>query len=129
MNKKTFDDDKLMQLSKALRDETIDHLDMKTNLALERARQSALDASPKSAVFASGDTLIVENTWLKTGLGLTFALLFVAISIFFINNNNSDITNDFSEPMYSDIEILGASEPLEFYNDLEFYQWLELDEG
>ncbi len=128
MSKQSFDEEQLLFQAKSLLENNTEHLDMQTTMSLERARTAALDTTPKSHVVAMGDSLILESGWQKKGLILAAGLLLIVATMLVLNNRNASKVI-LAEPMYSDIEILGASESLDFYNDLEFYQWLELDDS
>jgi hypothetical protein len=112
----TDSNDKLQEfLNRANRelDDSVNKLDVDTQRALRLARGRAIDSLQKRRHF-----------WQPAGaVALASVVAAVVISLHF---NGQDIAG--KPDAIEDIQLLSASEELEFYEDLEFYQWLELQE-
>ena len=110
----TDSDDKLQGLleraNKQL-DESVNTLDLDTQRALRLARGRAIKTLHKP-----------RKLWQPVSVvAITAAIAMVAVSLQFRVQHVVD-----TPQAIEDIQILGASEELEFYEDLEFYQWLDL---
>jgi len=101
-------------------DDSADNLDARTLSQLTQARHRALEKAK------SKPSLHRRPFWLSLA-GLVTATAVVFLAIF--------LARDPSGPQYysaiEDIEILAASEHLEFFSELEFYAWLaeEMDDA
>lgn len=93
-------------------DDSVDGLDGATRSALTRARHAALDrrAQPGRE----------RRWWLRWGAvpaaGLAVAAVLMAVFLR-VNGTNPP------ESLMVDVEVLSSGEPVEFYEDLDFYQW------
>lgn len=93
-------------------DESVDRLDVDTQRALRLARGRAIETLRRRRQF-----------WQPAGaIALASVVAAVVISLQF---NGLDSTG--SPQAIEDIQLLSASDELEFYEELEFYQWLELE--
>ena len=100
-------DQRLLHTAKALLDRSAEELDQPTTLCLQRARAHALTARPRSIrwIFAGG---------LATASVMTLAaILWVSTPPAIIPLHEAD-----------DVEVVTAAEHLEFYDEIDFYQWL-----
>ena len=106
-------DDKFAKEAKALFDESVDKLDAATLSTLNRGRHAALEASGKG-----------RSVWLRwaPGLGVT-AVIVVAV---IMATPRPDVLD--AVPA-SDIDILLGEESIEMLEELEFYAWMELQDG
>ena len=106
-------DDKLAKEAKALFDESVDKLDAATLSTLNRGRHAALEASGKG-----------RGVWLRwaPGLGVT-ALIAVTVITATPRPDALDAVPA------GDVDILLGEESIEMLEDLEFYAWMELQDG
>jgi len=126
MNNQHSNEENLMKQADELLKRQTDHLDMKTTMALKRARMKALDASPEPRIISMGETLALEHRGLKNGI---LTLLVLTLLIFTYFNTNMKPSSSEQTPLFADMELLSSNESLDFYNDLEFYQWLDSNES
>ncbi len=118
-------EDKLNKQTSELLEQQSKQLDLKTQLALERARKIALDSaniSPHSTIY--GNVLILFH---QHFIKLMASGLILAVLIWFsmsTQQKSTEITTPFT-----DLELLAGDESLEFYEQLSFYEWLENDGG
>jgi hypothetical protein len=102
--------DPLVAAAKRLLDQTVQDLDQKTILLLQRARLKALDSvsSPRS--------------WLQWAGGMALAsMVALALTLWIwpsVEGNHSHL------PLLEDLELMQSSENIELSEDLEFYDWL-----
>ncbi|MFV1998399.1 MAG: hypothetical protein ACC641_10355 [Acidiferrobacterales bacterium] len=103
--------DKLIGQSRRVLDERIDELDDNVIARLRAARLRATDIATRKNE---------RPAWIKPVGGLVAATLVVGVA------TSLWMTNP-SVPKYSieDMDILASAESPEFYQDLEFYLWLE----
>ncbi|QJT09012.1 hypothetical protein [Oceanidesulfovibrio marinus] len=93
-------------------DDSVDSLDGATRSALTRTRHAALDRRAQRES--------ERRRWLRwgavpaAGLAVAAVLMIVFLRV--------DGTNP-PEAFMVDVEVLGSGEPVEFYEDLDFYQW------
>jgi hypothetical protein len=106
-------DDKLAREAKALFDESVDELDAATLSTLNRGRHAALEASGKG-----------RSVWLRwaPGLGVTAVIVVTVIMA-------TPRPDALDAVPASDIDILLGEESIEMLEDLEFYAWMELQDG
>ncbi len=88
-------------------DESVEQLDTRTISAIAVTRQTALSHSNS------------RSRWLLVPVGVMATLVF-AVSLYLLPAKQS--SSDF---MAEDLDMLISSEGLEFYEDLEFYEWLD----
>lgn len=88
-------------------DTSIESLDENTLSAITRCRQHALEKP-------SG-----KRAWVMLPAGALATLALVVALYFSVSSQN---TNGLEA---DDLDMLSSSESLEFYEDLEFYQWLD----
>lgn len=96
--------------SKMLLEKSVAQIDSATRAELRSIRQQALQAQHKPA------------WWLSPlpAFAATAAVLVVTVSVWFnqpVENNNA--------PAMDDMQLMAAAEDLDFYQELEFYEWLE----
>lgn len=93
-------------------DQRTDSMDTVTAARLSAVRARALDAVP-----GSGQSMV----WTYTGAVAT--TLLVAVLVVWPPRGNQDIGLPLDE-----MELFSANEELEFYSELEFYEWLDYDQ-
>jgi len=122
------DDKWLQQNQDAIRkrlDACVDEMDAADLFRLRQARQQALDSGSR-----------------KTGFGRKFALPVVAASLVLVillgrgfDNNGLDLQPELNGQQnnviaaLADVELLAAQEQTEFYENLDFYEWLALEQN
>lgn len=106
-------DDKFAKEAKALFDESVDGLDAATLSALNRRRHAALEA-------ARGR----RSQWLRwaPAVGVTAAVV-VAVMLAMPRPDGMEAV-----PL-EDMDILLGEDSIEMLEDLEFYAWMELQDG
>lgn len=119
------DNELIKSVSKHLDEQTDSHTDELAH-ALKHARQTALDKAENSSVG-------FESVFLRYFKPLpisAFATACLLVVVFFSIKQSQIIPPDFSDGLneLADIEIFLTDDNLEFYEDLEFYEWLLLDE-
>jgi hypothetical protein len=116
----------LLAQAKQMLDDETQHLNYKTIMGLEKSRQQALLKTSKTFndSHLNADGSISMKKYLPGSLVVISLLL--ALTFYTLKNDQSAEDNPLK--LYSDLELLGAKEPLEFYENLEFYEWLEINE-
>lgn len=117
MNEKESDQ-RLMQEIKQELDSSCDRLDAQTLSRLTHIRHQALEGKP-----ANNKSFFYQNPFLSSSAIATCALV-LGIGFYFDLGSTSDITLSELE----DIEILSADDSFELYDDIEFYQWLSMND-
>ncbi len=88
-------------------------LDQDTQRALKQARHAALDQLHKP-----------RWTWQPlAGLAVAATVTMLVVGLVTIQTNDNDMVKQ-----HEDLSLLSAGDDLEFYENLEFYQWLAFDE-
>lgn len=105
--------DKFAKQAKALFDESVERLDGATLSALNRRRQAALEAAREE-----------RREWLRwaPAFGVTAAIV-VAVMIAMPRPDAVDAVPP------GDMDILLGEDSIEMLEDLEFYAWMELQDG
>ncbi len=107
------DTDQFLRQVKTTLDQSVDALDDDTLRALRKARHEAVAA-------ASGR----RSAWLMPVGGLAMAATVAAFSVSLWMADPQPGTNAQLPPL-EDLALLGDAESLEFYEDLDFYLWLD----
>jgi Protein of unknown function (DUF3619) len=115
MNESQHKDPFLQQVKSTL-DQSADELDDATLRELRRARYAAVEASHK------------RSSWLLPLGGLATAATVAAFSVSLWMASPPPGVDE-SLPPLDDLALLGDAESLEFYEDLDFYLWLEDEKG
>ena len=103
-------------------DQAHDELDDLTVMRLRQMRNKALQAIPASVTPAANVISLREQWWMPlTGVAATMV---IAVLAFHMTTQAPPQQDDMLSAM-EDIQILGAEPELDFYQDLEFYQWLD----
>jgi hypothetical protein len=105
--------DKFAKEAKALFDESVDRLDAETLSALNRRRHAALETAR-----------VARPEWLRwaPAVGVA-AVVVVAVMLAMPRPNGVDAV-----PL-DDMDILLGEDSIEMLEDLEFYAWMELQDG
>lgn len=111
-------DDALQERAAELFTDSVENLDAATRSRLNQARQKAMQAARPRPLLGSW------QTWVPAGAAAAVAT--VAIVMW----NGAEQADVLVPPaMASDFEILMDQDELEMLEDLEFYSWLDLDNG
>jgi len=102
------DDPDLLATVKTHLDDSIEHYDAATRSRLTQARFRALQAKP-------------QRPWLRPAAVATLASTTAAMVIAIVLWQATPLQDTFIE----DLEIIASNADLEFYQELEFYQWLD----
>jgi hypothetical protein len=106
------DKDQFLQKLQSTLDRSVDELDDDTLRALRKARHKAVAASER------------RPAWLMPVGGLAMAATVAAFSVsLWMADSQPGV--DVQLPPLEDLALLGDAESLEFYEDLEFYLWLD----
>ena len=105
------DHDKVTEATRAHLDRSLDDLDPKITERLAARREKALQA-------ASMERRGMRRTPMAIA-GVAASVVMAAVLVTFSGGT------DAPQQTPEDIELMAAEEPLEFYQDLEFYLWLE----
>jgi hypothetical protein len=101
---------------KDMLDDSVEHLDAQTLSRLKQARHRALDSA----------SIHRRPAWLiPTGGFAVAASVAVLTAILW---HGKPVDHDMMQG-FEDLELLSSSESLEFYEDLDFYSWLEYEEN
>ncbi|MCF6339007.1 MAG: hypothetical protein L3J84_13865 [Gammaproteobacteria bacterium] len=111
------DTDRLLKMSKATLDQAVDALDDATLRDLRQVRREALLAGKPSASEK-------RRAWLLPvgGLATAATVAVLTVSLWLTPPENDPATQFL--PL-EDLVLLGDAESLEFYEDLDFYLWLD----
>ena len=109
----------LLEKAKDLLNGAAENLDGQTGQRLERIRTNALRASEEKP---SG--FFTPLHWIMVG-GFGAATM-AAVALFFWLN---PFPGDFPAKHVGDFEIITSREPIDLYQDLEFYRWMATQNG
>ena len=113
MNGHEQKDAQLLEKIKATLDANSEHLDQDTVRALRQARENALAQLHKP-----------RRSWQPiTGLAVAASVALLTVGVVMLQNDP-----DATMPNHEDMSLLSAGDDLEFYENLEFYQWLAFEE-
>ena len=109
----TSDNDKLGNSIKQTLDNSVDDLDAATLSRIRQVRTRALEKAEGQSI----NWFSVTSGALATACVMVFAVIILLRSESLPQNVPVD-----------DLDLISSSESFEFYEDLEFYQWLETNE-
>ncbi|MCG7993615.1 MAG: hypothetical protein JAY99_17055 [Candidatus Thiodiazotropha lotti] len=105
---------------------TTDELDELTLAKLGAARRRAVEAADRAAVFRFGDVLSLSRGGLPM---LLLAGVLLIASIVLLKPAYPPVQQPLQPiTLLEDMELLGAAEELEFYQELDFYLWVTDEE-
>jgi len=120
--KHELDQPKLEKLARQELDHSIDKLDESTLARLRVARKKAVDLTTNSPSTSYTGHLpaLISRGWLPVGgIAATAAAVILTVSLSVTAPTLMDVTN------LEDIAVLSATENLDLFDELEFYEWLE----
>ena len=105
-------DKAMIKKATSLLDGAAENLDEKTLASLRQARMKALDSAAQST----------GVNWMMPagGFAAVATVAVLSVSIWTANPVEDELTN-----VFSDIDLLTSAESLEFYEELEFYAWID----
>jgi len=115
-------DKPLEKLTHQLLDESLDELD---DSVLSRLRYARLEALKVADSQSSGAAFAIPRfpSWLApVSTGTAFASIALMVTLFSFQPHSPE---ESSTILLEDIKLMSANEELEFYQNLEFYLWLE----
>jgi hypothetical protein len=112
-------EERFLEKAKDLLNRAAENLDSQTGQRLERIRTNALRAAEEKP---SG--FFTPLRWILVG-GFGTATM-AAVALFFWLNTSP---GDFPAKHAEDFEIITSREPIDFYQDLEFYRWMATQKG
>jgi hypothetical protein len=122
------DEEFLNQIKLGL-DKRAEELDELTLARLGAARRRAVEASSGSTKIRLGEILTLGRTG---RVALVMAGLFLVASLLVVKSIQPPVQDQLQAlSMMEDMELLGAAEDLEFYQEMDFYLWVadEQDSG
>jgi len=108
------DQDKLVREARRLLDASVEGLDAASRSRLNRARQQALAAHTRRRPAWS-------SSWALGGVAASLGVMVLAFALW--QGQPAEQPYD----ALSDLELLTASDQIELYEELEFYEWLDSD--
>ena len=117
----SIDEQLLLSAAKSTLDNSVDDLDASTLERLATIRRQAVESATKQQA-----SLIGLPSWLLPvgGLATAAAAVLVTMTLWTIQPDIQDAP----VAVLEDINLLTAPEEIEFYQDLEFYEWLAVNE-
>lgn len=122
-SKSKLSEQELIEVAKASLDRAADELDSDVLKKLQVARRMAVQASAEPRRFTWFD---LSNQWVVPTGGVTAAAVVALLLVSFWGDKAIDV--DIITPVIEDIQILSSAEDIEMYEDLEFLQWLALEQ-
>lgn len=113
--KETEKDKAFLETAKYLLNERAEAIDPKTRSRLRKGRYAALQSLSSRKP--------ISWMWPATGIAVTCTVVLAFFLILKEPGAKEVLSN------MEDIELLASSAPIEFYDDLEFYNWLAKYEG
>ena len=120
MNRSSHDDPFLGRI-KARLEASEGQLDEMTRARLGAARRRALEAGSRGGVWSLGDLLVWGQGGLRQGLVIGLLLLSLGVALQFRATSPAPQQ---MLPLLEDMELLGESEELDLYQELDFYLWV-----
>lgn len=102
--------DPLSAAAKRLLDQSVQDLDQKTVLSVQRARLNALDRSSR------------RQPWLRWAGGVALASMVALVVTMWMWQPTGGINH--SHLLFEDLELMQSPENIELSEDLEFFDWL-----
>ena len=122
-------DEEFLDEIKQRLESSANELDELTLARLGAARRRAVEAGSRPPILHLGDTLAIGRTgW----VALVLAGMLLILSLMVLMPGSQPARDDLQAvSLMEDMELLGAAEDLEFYQDLDFYLWVtdEQDPG
>ena len=109
-------DQRFVQGAKRLLDASTDELDDVTCARLSAARARAVEA-------ATGRHEVKPARWLLPAGGVAVSIV-AAVAFLMLQDGPTEVMSPLP---YGDMDLLTAAEPLELFENLEFYEWLEAE--
>ncbi|QGY39643.1 hypothetical protein GM415_05770 [Pseudodesulfovibrio cashew] len=106
-------DREFLEKARFVLDESVDGLDGVTRAGLARARNAALDTAGRGRARRRRQWL----AWGTPAVGLAAALL---VGLFLFNGTTPPTAGEY----VTDLDILTSGESLDFYEEMEFLEWL-----
>ncbi len=108
------DDRAFVSRSGKVLDDLAEGLSSRDQIRLAQARKAALAGKPAGSV---------RRWWLPVGGLVTAAVMGLALTLWMPPAGNNP-----GVPVMEDLELLAAAEEVDFYDELDFYLWLAVDE-
>ena len=125
------DQDKFVDQVRQQLDQQIDELDDKTRLRLRQARANALAVGDRKGANWFGLNNVGRGAVAFASLSMLAVAVWLAVPTsqgpeMLAHSGESDTVQ---AQVFDDIELLAAVEELEFYEDVEFYYWVETQDA
>lgn len=108
-----------LERTSALLSRSVENIDSRTGRRLEHIRMKALGALEEKPL-----GFFFPLRWITFGSLATVAMAVIAL-FFWLNTPPKDLPGRYIE----DFEIITSREPIDFYQDLEFYRWMATQNG
>lgn len=117
-----IDDQMFLSAAKSTLERSVDQLDEHTQARLAAIRRQAVDVATNQQAVASP----AFSRWLLPvgGLATAFAAALVAVTLW----TQEPVTKTAPVAALEDLNILTGNDEIEFYQELEFYEWLAANE-
>ena len=113
MSNQNHDETKILQNIKAGLELSSQQLDEQTRRALQASRHAAVEQLQKP-----------RWTWQPVaGIAVAASVALIVFGVVTLQTNDSDMIHH-----ADDMSLLSSGEDFEFYENLEFYQWLQFEE-
>lgn len=127
MNEQHDNETVFLDSIKAQLDHSVDDLDDLTRMRLRRIRQQALQqvntsVAPRTPVLVAREHAMREQWWMPAAS--VAAMVMISVLVFTLNRKMPGHNEDMTTAL-QDMPILSAEQSPEFYQNLDFYQWLE----
>ncbi|MCG7945803.1 MAG: hypothetical protein N0C84_05595 [Candidatus Thiodiazotropha taylori] len=122
-------DDAFLKEVKQQLQKSSDDLDELTLAKLGAARRRAVEVGSRPAIYRFGDVLSLGRGSMT--ILMLAGLLLIASAVLLNRANTPEQQQAQSITLLEDMELLGAAQELEFYQELDFYLWVtdEQDSG
>ncbi|MEW8218783.1 MAG: hypothetical protein AB2770_10505 [Candidatus Thiodiazotropha taylori] len=115
-------DDAFLKEVKQQLQKSSDDLDELTLAKLGAARRRAVEVGSRPAVYRFGDVLSLGRGSMT--ILMLAGLLLIASAVLLNRANTPEQQQAQSITLLEDMELLGAAQELEFYQELDFYLWV-----
>lgn len=115
-----------LEAAKTRLDQGNDALDDLTLMRLRQMRNKALQAMPDASSAPASNIIALREQWWMPVTSIAATLLIAVLGFHMATQmTHKPVSADDMFSSTEDMQILGADQSLDFYKDIEFYQWLD----
>jgi len=115
-----------LEAAKTRLDQGNDALDDLTLMRLRQMRNKALQAMPDASSAPASNIIALREQWWMPVTSIAATLLIAVLGFHMATQmTHKPVSADDMFSSTEDMQILGADQSLDFYQDIEFYQWLD----